>query len=123
MVLVSDEEVDGRNYKELKPISDVDKEYSDDHQSNSQILQCDNDEASVKSEESYSEESLNLGKVFETSNENAFLIGHSSRLGGSAKFNRSYTDFMNIYFEDIFCESCTSPNYETPNNNYFKVSK
>ena len=54
------------------------KEYSDDHQSNSEILQCDNDEASVESEESYSEELLNLGRVFETSNENAFLIGHSS---------------------------------------------
>ena len=31
-----------------------------------------------------------------------------------------YTDFMNIYFEDIFCESCTPINYKTPND-YVKV--
>ena len=28
---------------------------------------------------------------------------------------------MNIYFEDIFCESCILANYKTPND-YFKVS-
>ena len=28
---------------------------------------------------------------------------------------------MNIYFEDIFCESCTPPNYKIEND-YFKVN-
>ena len=60
-------------YAELKPISNVDKEYIDEHESDSEILQYDSDEASVESEESDNEESLNLGRVFETSNENSFL--------------------------------------------------
>ena len=51
-------------YKELKPISNVDKEYIDEHESDSLILQYDSDEASVESEESDNEESLNLGRVF-----------------------------------------------------------
>ena len=57
-------------YEELKAISNVDKEYIDEHKSDSEMLQYDNDEASVKSKESDNEESLNLGRVFETSNEN-----------------------------------------------------
>ena len=77
-------------YEELKPISDVDKEYSDEHESDSEILQYDSDEASVESKKSDDEESLNLGRVFETSNENAFLIGHSSRFGRGVEFNRRY---------------------------------
>ena len=52
------------HYKELKPISNVDKEYIDEHESDSLILQYDSDEASVESEESDNEESLNLGRVF-----------------------------------------------------------
>ena len=75
-------------YEELKPISDVDKEYTDEDESDNEVLQYDSDEASVKSEESDNEESLNLGRVFEISNENSFLIGHSSRFGKSVKFNR-----------------------------------
>ena len=43
-------------YEELKPISDVNKEYIDEHESNSEILQYDNDKASVNSEESDNEE-------------------------------------------------------------------
>ena len=57
-------------YEKLKPISNVNKEYIDEHESDSEILQYDSDEASVESEESDNEESLNLGRVFETSNEN-----------------------------------------------------
>ena len=60
-------------YEELKPISNVNKEYIDEHESDSEILQYDSDEASVESEERGNEESLNLGRVFETSNENLFL--------------------------------------------------
>ena len=75
-------------YEELKPISNVDKEYIDEHESDCKILQYDSDEASVESEESDNEESLNLGRVFEISNENSFLTGHSSRFGRSVKFNR-----------------------------------
>ena len=60
-------------YEELKLINNVDKEYIDEHESDSAILLYDNDEASVESEESGNEESLNLGRVFETSNE--FLNG------------------------------------------------
>ena len=56
------------DYEELKPISNVDKECIDEHESDSGILQYDSDEASVESEESDNEESLNLGRVFETSN-------------------------------------------------------
>ena len=59
-------------YEELKPISNVNKEYFDEHESDSEILQYDSDEASVDSEESDNEESLNLGTVFETSNEIRF---------------------------------------------------
>ena len=102
MVLLSDKEVEGRKlqwqgaelcqknayYKELKPISDVDKEYIDEHESNSEALQYDSDEASVESEESDNKQSLNLESVFETSNENSSLIGHSSRFCRSVKFNR-----------------------------------
>ena len=75
-------------YEELKPISNVDKEYIDEHESDSEILQYDSDEASVENEESDNEESLNLGSVFEISNKNPFLTGHSSRFGRSVKFNR-----------------------------------
>ena len=64
-------------YEELKPISGVDKKYIDEHQGDSEILQYDSDKASVDSEENDEEESLNLGRVFETSNANSFLIGHS----------------------------------------------
>ena len=78
------------NYEELKPISDADKEYRDGHESDSEILQYDSDEGSVESKESDNEESLNLGRVFETSDENSFLIGNSSRFGRSVKFNRHY---------------------------------
>ena len=75
-------------YEELKPINDVDKEYIDEHESDSKILQYDSDKANVESEECDNEELLNLGRVFETSNTNLFLMGHSSRFGRSVKFNR-----------------------------------
>ena len=71
-------------YEELKPISDADKEYIDEHESDSEILQYD----SVESEESDDEESLNLRRVFEMLSENAFLIRHTSRFGRSVEFNR-----------------------------------
>ena len=61
------------HYEEIKPISNVDKEYIDEHESDSAILQYDSDEASVENEESGNKESLNLGRIFETSNENLFL--------------------------------------------------
>ena len=51
-------------YEELKPISDVDKEYIDEHQSDSKILLYDSEPASVESEESDNEEPLNLGSVW-----------------------------------------------------------
>ena len=35
--------------EELKPINDADKEYSDEHESDSEILQYDSDDASVES--------------------------------------------------------------------------
>ena len=60
-------------YAELKPISNVDKEYIDEHESHNEILQCDSYEASVESEVDDNEESLNLGRVFEKPNENSFL--------------------------------------------------
>ena len=41
--------------KELKANSDVNKEYIDEHESDSKILQYDSEEASIKSEESDSE--------------------------------------------------------------------
>ena len=75
-------------YEELKPISDVEKKYIDEHESDSEILQYGSDETSVENEESDNEESLNLGRAFEISNTNSFLIGHSSRFGRSVKFNR-----------------------------------
>ena len=75
-------------YEELKPISNVDKEYIGEHESDSEILQYDSDEARVESEESDNEGSLNLGRVFETSNENSFLTGLSSRFGRSVKYKR-----------------------------------
>ena len=75
-------------YEELKPISDVEKEYIDEHESDSEILPYGSDEVSVESEESDNEESLNLGRAFEISNANSFLIGHLSRFGRSVKFNR-----------------------------------
>ena len=77
-------------YEELKPINDADKKYSDEHESDSEILQYDSDEASLEWKEIDNEESLSLRRVFETSNENLFLIGRSSRLGRRAKFNRRY---------------------------------
>ena len=69
MVLLSGKEVDSRKlhwqgtglcqknayYEELKANSDVDKEYIDEHESDSKILQYDSEEASIKSEESDSE--------------------------------------------------------------------
>ena len=61
-------------YKELKPIGDADKEYSDEHESDSEILQYDSNEASVETEESDNKKSVNLRRVFETSNENTLLI-------------------------------------------------
>ena len=63
---------------------------SNEHENDSEILQDDSDEDSVESKESDNKESLNLGRVFETSNQNMFLIGHSSSLGGNVKFNRCY---------------------------------
>ena len=75
-------------YKELKPISNLNKGCIGENESDSEILQYDSDKASVESKESYNRESLNLGRVFETSNANSFLIGHSSRLDRSVKFNQ-----------------------------------
>ena len=60
-------------YEELKPISNVDKEYTGEHESDSKILLYDSNEARVESEETSNEGSLNLERVFETSNENSFL--------------------------------------------------
>ena len=59
-------------------------------ETDSEILQYDSDKASVESEEINNKESLNLERVFKTSNANSFLIGHSSRFGRSEKFNRRY---------------------------------
>ena len=59
-------------HEELKPISDVDKECIDKHESDREILQYDSDDASVEREENDNEESMNLGRVFETSNPNSF---------------------------------------------------
>ena len=42
-------------YEELKPISNVDKEYIDEHESDSKILQYDSDEASLENKESDNE--------------------------------------------------------------------
>ena len=53
-------------YEEFKPISDAEKECSDEHESDSKILQYDSEEGSAESKESDNEESLNLGRVFET---------------------------------------------------------
>ena len=75
-------------YKELKPISDLNKECFDENESDSEILQYHSDKASVESEERDNGESMNLGRVFEATNANSFLIGHSSRLDRSVKFNR-----------------------------------
>ena len=58
-----------------------------EHENDSEILQYSD---SVESKESDNKESLNLGRVFETSNQNMFLIGHSSSFGGNVKFNRCY---------------------------------
>ena len=43
-------------YEELKPINNVDKECIDEHESDSEILQYDNDKASVECEGSDNEE-------------------------------------------------------------------
>ena len=43
-------------YEELKPINNVDKECIDKHESDSEILQYDNDKASVECEGSDNEE-------------------------------------------------------------------
>ena len=75
-------------YEELKLVSDKEKECSDEHQSDIEILQYNSDETSVENEESDNEEPLNLGRVFETSNGNAFLLRHSSRFTRSVNFNR-----------------------------------
>ena len=61
-------------FKDLKPIGDADKEYSDEQESDSEILQYDSNEASAETEESDNKKSVNLRKVFETSNENTLLI-------------------------------------------------
>ena len=42
-------------YKELKPISVADKECIDEHESDSEILQYDSDEASVERDKSHNE--------------------------------------------------------------------
>ena len=49
-------------YEQFKPTIDADKEYSDEHESDREILQYDSDEA-----KSDNEKSLNLGRKFETS--------------------------------------------------------
>ena len=110
-------------YEELKQIIDADKEYSDGNESYGEVLQYDSKEGSIEREESDNKQSLNLGRVFETSNENTFSMGHSLRFGRSVEFNRRYfyTNFMNIHFEVIFWESSTAANYKTPND-YFKVN-
>ena len=67
MVLLFDKEKEGRKlqwqraeknayYEELKPINNVDKECIDKHKSDSEILQYDNDKASVECEGSDNEE-------------------------------------------------------------------
>ena len=43
--------------EELKPISDADKEYTDEHERDNEILQYDRNDVSVESEESDIEES------------------------------------------------------------------
>ena len=69
MMVLSDKELEGLKrqyqwsgtlsknayYKELKPISVVDKEYIDEHESDSEILQYDSDEASVERDKSDNE--------------------------------------------------------------------
>lgn len=67
-----------------------------------------------------------MGRLFETSNESTILIGHLSSFGRSENFIKIYPtffyfDFMSIYIEHIFCESCTPANYKTQND-YFKVN-
>ena len=83
-------------YDKLKAISDANKEYSDEHERGSLILQYDRD-ASVESEENDNEESLNLGRVFETS----FLIRHSLMSGMSLKFNCHYSFTQKNYKYDL----------------------
>ena len=53
-------------------------------------MRYDSEEASIESEESNNEESLSLERMFEASNENTFLIGHSSRKDRSVKFDSRY---------------------------------
>lgn len=89
-------------YEELKSINDGNKEYSDNHEGVSEILHYVGDEAIIKSEKSDNEESLNLVRVFETSNENSFLIGYSSRCGRSVKFNRHYLYWFYEYMFWIY---------------------
>ena len=64
-------------YEELKQIIDADKEYSDGNESYGEVLQYDSKEGSIERGESDNKQSLNLGRVFETSNENTFSMGHS----------------------------------------------
>ena len=45
-------------HKEFKPISGADKEYIDEHESDSEIVQYDIGKASVESEESHNYQSL-----------------------------------------------------------------
>ena len=78
---------ENEHYKELKPIIDADQEQSEEHDSVSKILQYDSDKISVENKKNDNEESLILGRVFEISNENTFLIGHTSRFSRSAKLN------------------------------------
>ena len=75
-------------YEELKQIIDADKEYSGGNESYGEVLQYDSKEGSMESKESDNKQSLNLERVFETSNENTFSMGHSLRFGRSVKFNR-----------------------------------
>ena len=77
-------------HEEFKLISDADKEYNDEYESDRETLQYDSDEASVESEESDNNESLNSGRVSEKLNQNTLLIWHSSKFGRSVKFKRRY---------------------------------
>ena len=88
-------------HKELKPISGADKEYIDEHESDSEIVQYDIGKASVESEESHNYQSLKWNEM--------------NCLKWKYVFNKTLIKvkqrclywFYNIYFEDIICESCT----------------
>ena len=63
-------------YEEIKPISDADKTYSNEHENDSEVLRYASNEASFESEKIDNKTMLNLGRVFETSNQKKFLLGH-----------------------------------------------